>query len=100
MTTEIVEATIDDAWSAGYISALLSMRYAVLHEGMTGELFRKPAPTKVPDVVCAILTNMCRGAIDRHIIESSWASLDQLLLCNSEEEVRNALDRIQNHRLQ
>ena len=79
---------------------LLTARYYALRHAMTDGFFRSAAPTDTPEVVCALVSLMCRASIDRRLFETSWASLDHLLLCESADELQSALALVPDHRLQ
>ena len=92
--------TTDDAWDGGFVSGLLTARYYALRHAMTDKFFRSAMPTELPEVVCALISQMCKASIAKRLFETSWASLDHLLLCESADELQRALALIPDHRLQ
>lgn len=92
--------TIDDAWSGGFVCGLLTARYYALRHAMTDDFFRSAAPTATPEVVCILMARMCKASIDQRLFETSWASLDHLLLCESGDELQQALALIHDRQLQ
>lgn len=99
MTAEKTTIT-DDAWDGGFVCGLLTARYYALRHAMTDQFFRSAAPMDTPEVVCALISLMCRASIDQRLFETSWASLDHLLLCESADELQRAIALIPDHRLQ
>lgn len=100
MNSDFLENTIDEAWSGGFVCGLLTARYYHLRYSSADGFFQRGAPTDAPDVIYALMASMCRGAIDRRLFETSWDSLDHLLLCNNKDELQSALGAIPDHRLQ
>ena len=91
MTPDTTAGTTNDSWDGGFVHGLLTARYYALRHETTGDFFRAAVPSEVPDVVCTLISTMCRAAIDHRLFESSWASLDHLLLCESKQELQSAL---------
>ena len=100
MSTEATATPADDVWSGGFVCGLLTARYYALRHAITDDFFRTAAPTETPEIVYALMSSMCRAAIDQRLFETSWASLDHLLLCNSPQELQTALAIISDCRLQ
>lgn len=100
MTTETTEVTTDEAWNGGFVSGLLTARYYTLRHAMTDDFFRTAAPTDVPEVVCALISHMCKASINHRLFETSWGSLDHLLLCESADELEKALALVHDRQLQ
>jgi hypothetical protein len=99
MTTEAI-ITTDQVWNSGFVCGLLTARYYSLRHQISDGFFRTAAPTELPEVVSALLAQMCRVAIDERLFETSWASLDHLLLCDSKDELQSALALVPDRRLQ
>jgi hypothetical protein len=81
-------------WESGYVVGLLVSRYYFLRGGAGAPTFGEPAPAEAPAIVQSLLTSMCREAVNRHLFESSWQSLDRLLLSETTEELEVALRTI------
>lgn len=90
----------DEYWDSGYVVGLLVSRYFLLRGGPAARTFCEPAPTDVPIIVQSLLCNMCRGSINRHLFESSWQSLDRLLLSETPEELQIALRTVSDASIQ
>ncbi len=93
-------STIDDAWSGGFVSGLLTARYYALRHAPTDDFFRSAAPTDTPEVVCALIAQMCKASIDQRLFQTSWSSLDHLLLCESADELHRTLALVHDRHLQ
>jgi hypothetical protein len=100
MPIETTTQSTDDVWNGGFVCGLLTARYYVLRHAMTDDFFRSAAPTDMPEVVCALVSNMCRASIDQRLFQKSWAALDHLLLCDSADELVRALSLVHDHKLQ
>ena len=100
MNPEESGAALDDARSGGFVCGLLTARYYALRHAIRGEFFRAAAPSDTPEVVYRLMTRMCRSAIARRLFETSWVSLDHLLLCESTQELDRALALAFDHTLQ
>jgi hypothetical protein len=98
--TEEARATTDAAWDGGFVCGLLTARYYTLRHAMSDEFFRSAVPTKTPDVVYELVSQMSRASLDHRLFETSWASLDHLLLCDSVDELRSALALVPDRNLQ
>ena len=90
----------DEYWDSGYVVGLLVSRYFLLRGGPAARAFCEPAPTEVPLVVRSLLSGMCRGSINRHLFETSWQSLDRLLMSETSEELQIALRTISDASIQ
>jgi hypothetical protein len=99
-TENINESNPDAQWIGGYVTGLLTARYYALRHPMTDVIFRFAAPSETPEVVCSLLQSMCRVALDQRLFETSWASLDHYLLCDSVTELQTALAMIPDKLLQ
>lgn len=99
MTAEATVMT-DQGWNSGFVCGLLTARYYALRHQTSDAVFRSAAPTDLPEVVSALLTQMCRVSIDERLFERSWASLDHLLLCDSADELQRALALVPDRLLQ
>ena len=100
MSTDDTETPTDGAWNGGFVCGLLTARFYSLRHANTDQFFRTAAPTEVPEVVYSLMATMCRDAIDHRLFETSWASLDHLLLCDSKDELQGALKAVPDYRLQ
>ena len=100
MAPETTTQATDDVWNGGFVCGLLTARYYALRHAMTDNFFRSAAPTDMPEVVCAVITHMCRASIDQRLFETSWASLDHLLLCESTDELQKVLALVHDRHLQ
>ncbi len=89
----------DEGWS-GFVCGLLTARYYALRYQPCDVIFRTKAPSELPEVVRALISQMPKVSIDERLFEISWASLDHLLLCDSPEELQRALALVPDHRLQ
>jgi hypothetical protein len=92
--------TNDDAWNSGFVCGLLTTRYYALRHKVSDGFFRTAASTDLPEVVYELLRQMCKAAIDERLFETSWASLDHLLLCESRDELQRALALVPDRHLQ
>jgi len=99
MTDETTAGT-NAAWDGGFVCGLLTARYYTLRHAMSDEFFRSAVPTKTPEVVYELVSTMSRTSIDHRLFETSWASLDHLLLCDSVGELRSALALVPDRNLQ
>jgi hypothetical protein len=90
----------DGAWDGGFVCGLLTARYYALRHAMSDEFFRSAVPTHTPEVVYALVSQMSRASVDHKLFETSWASLDHLLLCESTDELMRALALAPDYRLQ
>ena len=100
MNVDQATHTPDEAWEGGFVCGLLTARYYALRHGFTDDFYRAAAPTATPDIVHELLSSVCRASIDRQIFEESWAALDHLLLCESSQELKNALAMVPDRTLQ
>ena len=87
MKTKEAQRLINEAYQDGYREALLTSRYYALRYKHDDQLFDASAPTHAPDVVCEILDNTCRDCLDKNLFGTAWSSMDDLLICNTPEEV-------------
>jgi len=93
--------TTDDARNGGFVCGLFTARYYGLRHAMADNFFRSAAaPTDLPEVVCALIQQMSRASIDDRLFQSSWASLDHLLLCESADELKKVLPLVHDRSLQ
>ena len=83
--------TIDDAWSGGFVCGLLTARFYALRHTGSDAFYQSPAPTEVPGTVLALMSAMCRGAIDEHLFRTSWRALDVYLTADSISDLHDAL---------
>ena len=86
------EQSADVAYTDGYVQGFITARYYALRYGKDDALFSAPAPLDPPDVVVTILESMCTGCLYRHLFEDGWNSLDELLLCDSSEQLKAKLE--------
>ena len=101
MSNDTAISTTNDVWNGGFVCGLLTARYYTLRHATADDFFSSAAaPTETPEVVGALITQMCRASIDERLFETSWASLDHLLLCESADELRQALAFVQDRNLQ
>jgi hypothetical protein len=99
MTDETTSGT-NAAWDGGFVCGLLTARYYALRHAMSDKFFRSAVPTQTPEVVYALVSQMSRACIDHKLFETSWASLDHLLLCESTDELQRALALVHDRHLQ
>lgn len=85
----------EDWYAGGFIAGLLTARYYALRYNQSDKLYDAAVPSDAPDVITYLLMKMSRAAIDERIFRTSWRSLDHLLLCDSTEELEQALAFIQ-----
>jgi|HubBroStandDraft_4_1064222.scaffolds.fasta_scaffold765190_2 hypothetical protein len=90
MTTSS-EQPAEAIYSGGFVAGLLTARYYALRHSLNGEVFSDAAPKEIPPVVFGILERLSRTTVDHYIFETSWRSLDHLLLCHTPEELEAAL---------
>jgi hypothetical protein len=87
-------------WESGYVVGLLVSRYYFLRGGAGAPMFCEPAPVEAPAVVQSLLSAMCRDSVNRHLFESSWQSLDRLLLSETSAELEIALRTVSDSSIQ
>jgi hypothetical protein len=101
METDNTETQIDRVYAGGFVTGLLTARYWHLRNSAKGDFFRNPVPTETPLIVYAILSNMCRSAIDSRLFETQgFREIDALLLCETENELHAALRTVPDRRIQ
>ena|ERR1700680_3800544 len=100
MSTEIKDQPNGDAWDGGFVCGLLTARYYGLRHAITDSFFQTAAPAELPEVVCALISHMCRASISHRLFERGWGSLDHLLLCESADELQKILPLVHDRSLQ
>jgi len=83
--------TIDDAWAGGFVCGLLTARFYALRHPDADAFYHLPAPSEVPGIVLALMSAMCRGAIDERLFGTSWRALDVYLTSDSISDLHDAL---------
>jgi hypothetical protein len=100
MSTETTAQRNDDEWDGGFVCGLLTARYYALRHATTDSFFQTAAPAELPEVVCALISHMCRASISHRLFQNGWGSLDHLLLCSSADELQKALPLVHDRSLQ
>ncbi len=96
-----VETTTDDAYAGGFVTGLLTARFWHLRNPVKDEFFRQPVPTETPAIVYALLSRMCRSAIDERLFSTGgFRDIDALLLCETEPELQAVLRTLPDCRIQ
>jgi len=96
-----IPAEADQIYESGVVYGVLLYRYMSLRSsGLNDPVFTAPCPKEVPDVIRALLSTMCRASINHRLFETSIASLDRYLLCDSPNEVQAALSMVPDASLQ
>jgi hypothetical protein len=90
MTTESEQA-VEPIYSGGFVAGLLTARYFALRHSLNDTVFLQGAPKEIPPIVYSILERLSRSTVDHYVFETSWRSLDHLLLCETPEELDAAL---------
>jgi hypothetical protein len=90
-----------DSYESGLVLGILLSRFVALRSsGPTDPVFTSPVPSEVPEVIRTLLTCMSRASVNSRLFETGWHSLDRLLLAESPEELRIALQDASDARLQ
>jgi len=89
--TTASERAVEPIYAGGFVAGLLTARYYALRDTLNGGAFLQGAPSEVPTIVYLILERLSRTTVDHYIFETSWRSLDHLLLCETPEELDAAL---------
>ncbi len=89
--TSASEQPVEAIYSGGFVAGLLTARYYALRHSLNAEVFSRAAPKQIPPIVYSILERLCRTTVDHYVFETSWRSLDHLLLCETQEELEAAL---------
>jgi hypothetical protein len=89
--TTASDQPVEAVYSGGFVAGLLTARYHSLRDTLNGGAFQRGAPKEIPAIVYSILDRLSRATVDHYIFETSWRSLDHLLLCQTVEELDAAL---------
>lgn len=87
MKTKDVVQQIERAAFDGYVQGLIEARYYALRYSKDDAFYAAPVPSETPEVVEEILDSICNDCRNRHLFQDGWDSLDELLLCDSREQV-------------
>jgi hypothetical protein len=85
--TTMSEQPVEAVYSGGFVAGLLTARFYALRYSLNGEVFSHAAPKEIPAIVYRLIERLSRTTIDHYIFETSWRSLDHLLLCETTEEL-------------
>jgi hypothetical protein len=98
---ETDEDRMDRVYAGGFVTGLLTARFWHLRNPVKDEFSLKPVPTETPPIVYALLSSMCRAAIDSRLFETQgFREIDALLLCDTENELHAALRTLPDCRIQ
>jgi len=101
MVPEDTQSKADQYYESGMVFGILLYRYISLRSsGQDDPVFKAPCPKEVPEVIRTLLSTMCRASVNHRLFETSIASLDRYLLCDTPNEVQSALSIVPDASLQ
>ncbi len=90
---ELADQIQDRGWDLGFQTGIVVARYYALRHPVEDQFFREPMNSEVPAVLREFLERVCQNCIADAISDAGWASFDDLLSCNSTEELDAAFER-------
>ena len=89
--TTASEQPVEAIYEGGFVGGLLTARFFALRHSLNEGAFLNAAPSEIPEIVYRIIERLPRATLDHAIFGTSWRSLDDLLTCNTLDELEAAL---------
>ena len=92
--TEPIAEDFDElsrGYHAAWLCTALTSRYYSIRHAANDPFYEAPMPNEPPEVVSAILDACCNDCLLRALLYKGWNACDELLRCDSADDVRSVI---------